>query len=57
MDFTSIYRCFLLWLMTYIATLTSSSLLTGTIGIINNRNILRYESDERKYLEKKYNEL
>ena len=37
--------------------ITSILLLTGTIGIVNNRNILTDRTDERKYLEKKYNEL
>ena len=32
-------------------------LLTGTIGISNNGNIWTDERNERKYLEKKYNEL
>ena len=57
MDFTSIFRRFLLLLTTYLATLTTILLLTGTIGIANNGNILTDGKDERKYLEKKYNEL
>ena len=32
-------------------------LLAGTIGIVNNRTILTDGRNERKYLEKKYNEL
>ena len=43
--------------MTYLAMLTSILLLTGTIGIVNNRNILADGTDEKKYLEKKYDEL
>ena len=57
MDFTSIFRHFLLLLTTYLAAVTSILLLTGTIGIVNNGNILTDETDKRKYLEKKYNEL
>ena len=57
MDFTSIFRRFLLLLTTYLATLTSILLLAGTTGIVNNRKILTDGTDKRKYLEKKYNEL
>ena len=57
MDFTSIFRRFLLLLTTYHATINSILLLTGTIGIVNNGNILTDGRDKRKYLEKKYNEL
>ena len=44
-------------LTTYLATLTSILLLTDAIRIVNNGNILTDRADERKYLEKKYNEL
>ena len=57
MDFTSIFRRFLLLLTTYLATLTSILLLTGTIGIVNNGNILTDGTIETKHLEKKCNEL
>ena len=40
-----------------LATVTAILLLTGTIGIVNNGSILTDGWDERKYLEKKYNEL
>ena len=42
---------------TYLVSITVILLLTGTIGIVNNRNILTDGTDKRKYLEKKYNEL
>ena len=51
------YRRFLLLLATYLATITTISLLTGTIGIVNKENILTERTDERKYWEKKCNEL
>lgn len=56
-DSTSIFRHFLLLFTTYLATITSNSLLTDTIGIVNNGSILTDDRDERKYLENKYNEL
>ena len=47
------------WLLslftTYLATVNAILLLTNTIGIVNNGNILTDGRDERKYLEKKYN--
>ena len=55
MDFTSIFRCFLLLLTTYLEAITSILLLTGTIENVNNGNILIEGRGERKYLEKKYN--
>ena len=57
MNFTSIFRRFLLMLITYLATIKTILLLIGTIGIFNNWDILTDGTDERKYLEKKYNEL
>ena len=53
MDLTSIFRRFPLLLNSYLATITSILLLTGTTGIVNNGNILTDGRDERKYLEKK----
>ena len=53
MDFTWIFRL----LNTYLATLTTILLLTGTFGIVNNGKILTVETGDRKYLEKKYNDL
>ena len=41
-----------LFLITDLASITMISLLTGTIGIVNNRNILADGRNERKYLEK-----
>ena len=57
MDFTSIFGRFQLLLTTYFVTITSIFLLTNTIGIINNGNILTDERNELEYLKKKYNEL
>ena len=54
MDVTWIKQLALLF-MTYLASITVISLLTGTIGIVNNRNFLTDERNEIKYLEKKYN--
>ena len=56
MDVTWIKQLALL-LMTCLASITMISLLIGTIGIVNNRNILTDGTNERKYLERKYNEL
>ena len=56
MDFTWIKQTALL-LMTYLASMTIILLLTDTIGIVNNGNILTDSRDERKYLENKYNVL
>ena len=46
-----------LFFITYFAAVTLILLVTGTIEIVNNRNILTDGRDERKYLEKKYNDL
>ena len=56
MDVTWIKQLALL-LMTCLASVTMISLLTGTIGIVNNRNILTDGRNARKYLESKYNKL
>ena len=56
MDFTWIKQLALL-LTAYLALITTILLLTGTIGIVNNGNILTDGRNEKKYLEKKYNEL
>ena len=56
MDFALIKQPALL-LSTYLASTTVILLLTGTIGFVNNGNILTDGRNERKYLEKKYNEL
>ena len=49
------------WLLslftTYLATAIATLLLTGTVGIVNNGNILTDGRDKRKYLENKYNDL
>ena len=52
MDIHSIVGQLLSLSITYIATVTMILLLTGTIGIANNGNILTNRQDERKYLEK-----
>ena len=57
MDFTSIFRHFILLLTTYLATVTSILLLIGTFEILNNENILTDETDKRKSFKKKYHEL
>ena len=57
MDIVSIFRQQVSFSVTYIATATVILLLTDTIGIINNGILLTDEQDERKYLEKKYNDL
>ena len=56
MDFALIKQPALL-LTTYLTSIAMILLLTGTIGIVNNRTILTDGRNERKYLEKKYNEL
>ena len=56
MDFALIKQPALL-LTTYLTSVAMILLLTGTIGIVNNRTILTDGRNERKYLEKKYNEL
>ena len=56
MDFALIKQPALL-LTTYLTSITMILLLAGTIGIVNNRTILTDGRNERKYLEKKYNEL
>ena len=43
--------------ITYLATVTVILLLIGTIGIVNNGNVLTVGRDKKKYLERKYNEL
>ena len=50
--YINFHRRFLSLLTTYLATLTSTLLSSGTIGIVNNENILTDGSDERKYLER-----
>ena len=56
MDFAWIKQLALL-LSTYLASTTVILLLTGTTGFVNNGNILADGRNDRKYLEKKYNEL
>ena len=56
MDFIWIKQPALL-LATDLASITTILLLTGTIEIVNNWNILTDGRNKRKYLEKKYNEL
>ena len=56
MDFALIKQPAFL-LTTYLTSIAMILLLTGTIGIVNNRTILTDGRNERKYLEKKYNEL
>ena len=56
MDFALIKQPALL-LTTDLTSITMILLLAGTIGIVNNRTILTDGRNERKYLEKKYNEL
>ena len=56
MDFALIKQPALL-LTTYLTSITMILLLTGTTGIVSNRTILTDGRNERKYLEKKYNEL
>ena len=46
-----------LLMTTYLVSITVILLLTVTIGIVINRNILTDGRDDRKYSEKKYNEL
>ena len=57
MDPAQIFRRFMLFLTTYLATVTTVLLLTRTIGFVNNGNILKDGTDKIKYLEEKYNEL
>ena len=57
MDFAENFRFFMLFLTTYLATVTTILLLTGTTGIVNNGNILKDGTDNTKCLEKKCNEL
>ena len=57
MDFAQNFRFFMLFLTTYLATVTTILLLTDTTGIVNNGNILKDGTDNRKCLEKKCNEL
>ena len=49
MDFTWIKQLPLL-LTAHLASITTVLLLTGTIGIVNNGNILTDGRNERKYL-------
>lgn len=55
MDIRSIVGWLLSQFATYFATVTATLLLTGTIGIGNNRNIVTDRPEESKYLQKKYN--
>ena len=52
MEIVSMFRL-VSFITTYLATVTVILLVTGTIGIVNNRNILAEVQDKRKYLEKK----
>lgn len=52
MCFISIFKCLQLLLLTYLVTVTVILLLTGTIGNVNNGNILTDRTTNRKYLEK-----
>ena len=54
MDFAWIKQLVLL-LTTCLASVTVILLLTGRIGIVNNKNILTDGRNKRKYVEKKYN--
>ena len=56
MDFACFKRV-ALFLATYLASTTVNLLLTSTIEIVINGNILADRRYERKYLERKYNEL
>ena len=56
MDFACFKRV-VLFLATYLASTTVNLLLTSTIEIVINGNILADRRYERKYLERKYNEL
>lgn len=56
-DLILIFRRLQLLLTTYLATVTITLLLTGTIRIAKNKNILTDRTHKRKHLEKKYNEL
>ena len=55
MNIVPIFRQLVLFIITYLATVTVILLLAGTIGIVSNGNILTDSRDKRKYLEKKYN--
>ena len=57
MDIVSIFRQLVLFFIAYIKTVTVIFLLSGTIEIVNNGNVLTNGRDERKYLEKKYKDL
>ena len=52
MCFISIFRCLQSLIITYLVTVTVILLLTGTIGKVNNGNILTDRTTNRKYLEK-----
>ena len=56
MDIVSVFRQLvsLFITYTYLAIVPLILLLTGTIGIVNNGNILTDGRDKRKYLERKY---
>ena len=55
MDIRSIVGWLLSVFTTYRATVTAILLLTGTVEIVNNGNILTDRQEVRKYLKKKYN--
>ena len=57
MEIALIFRQQVLFFITYIITVTTILLLTDTIGIVNNGNILIDEQDKWKYLENKYDDL
>ena len=57
MDIVSIFRQLVSFFIAYIKTVTVILLLSGTIEIVNNGNVLTNGRDERKYLEKKYKDL
>ena len=57
MDIVTIFRQPALLFITYFTIVTVILLFTGTIGIINNGNILTDGRGKRKYLKRKYNEL
>ena len=57
MDIVSIFRQLVSFFIAYIKTVTVILLLSGTIEIVNNGNVLTNGRDKRKYLEKKYKDL
>ena len=52
MDIVLIFRQLVSFFITYLTTVTVMLLLTGTIRIVNNRNILTDRQHKRKYLER-----